>query len=197
MKNIIGAIIALITFTVIFSSCGGETYADKLKNEEKAINRFIDQNDIKILYEYPSDSVFAENEYYKDKTTGIYLNVINRGNNERPSKERRTTVYLRYDTVYNMLTNEIESSPNWQSETPMNFQYGVPTSYYNSDNYYAASYYLLSQGCVVPLDYNLGNNAQVKLIIPFENGATAQQSAYKPLYFSNLRYTFTLDSPVE
>lgn len=197
MKNFIGAIIALIGFAVVFSACGGETYADKLKKEEKAINRFIDQNNIKVLYQYPEDGVFAENEYFKDATTGIYIHVLDRGNDERPSKERKTDIYLRYDTIYNMLTNGVESNPNWNSDSPMNFRYGVSTTYYNSTNMYAASYYLLSQGCVIPLDYDLGNNAQVKLIIPFENGSTSQQSAYKPLYFSRLKYTFILDSTEE
>lgn len=197
MKNIVGVIVALMGFAIAFSACGGETYADKLKKEEKAINRFIDENDIKILYDYPENNVFAENEFYKDKTTGVYIHVIDPGNEERPSKERRTDIYLRYDTVYNLLTDGVESEPNWKNDSPMSFKYGVSTTYYNSTNIYAPSYYLLSQGCVVPLDHNLGNNAEVKLIIPFENGAAAQQSAYKPLYFSRLRYTFTLDSAQE
>lgn len=194
MKNFIGTIITLIGFAIVYTACGGDTYADKLKKEEKAINRFIDQNEIKVLSEYPSDSVFADNEYYKDKTTGIYFQVTDRGNHERPSKEKRTTVYLRYDSIYNMLTNGVESVPNWNAEVPMSFQYGVSSTYYNSTNAYSPSYYLLSQGCVVPLDYNLGNGAEVKLIVPFENGSTAQQSSYKPLYFSRLKYSFILDS---
>jgi len=197
MRKIIGVIAALISLTVIFSACGGETYADKLKKERKAINRFIDENDIKILHEFPSDKVFAENEYYKDPTTGVYIHVIDPGNDERPSKDRKTDVYLRYDTVYNLLNSTVESAPNWQSDSPMSFKYGLTTTYSNSTNVYSAAYYLLSQSCVLPLEHELGNHAEVKLIVPFENGATAQVSGYKPLYFSRLRYNFKLDVIVE
>ncbi|MDR2956437.1 MAG: DUF4827 domain-containing protein [Prevotella sp.] len=196
MKHSIYILIGLVTSALLLSSCGGETYTEKLKKEEKAINRFFDLNDIKLIYEYPKDGIFAENEFFKEPTTGVYFHVIDPGNDERPSKEKRTEIYLRYDTIYNLLTNEVESDPNWLNASPTTFRYGVASTYTSSD-YYTAAYYILSQGCVVPLDYGLGNKAEIKLLIPFENGATAQQSAYKPIYYSRLQYSFVIDKPQE
>lgn len=196
MRKLIGLIIACIALTTCFFACKSETYADKLKKERKAIEKFIDDNNIKVIHEYPNGGVFAENEFFKDETTGVYIQVINPGNEERPIKGK-TDIYLRYDSIYDLLTKKVEANPSWNNESPMTFRYGISNTYYNSSNIYSSSYYLLSQGCVVPLDYGLGNKAEVRLIVPFENGATAQQSAYKPLYFSRLRYTFTLDETKE
>lgn len=197
MKNFIAGIVALISFTVVFSACKGETYIEKLQNEEKAIGRFLDENKIKVLSEFPENAVFAENEYYLDKTTGVYIHVLDKGTDEKPSKQRRTEVFLRYDTVFNLQTGAIESHPNWKSEVPMSFKFGVTSTYYNSQSNGIPSYYLLSQACVVPLENNLGNKAAVKIIVPFQNGSTAQQSAYKTLLFSRLEYHFVLDSDKE
>lgn len=199
MKKIIGVIFAFMGFAILFSACGGETYADKLKKEKKAINRFIDDNGIRVLYEYPSDNVFAENEYYKDASTGIYFRVINPGNDDKPSKQRKTDVYLRYENIINMLTGDTLALNNQQG-IYMTFQYGVSSTYSVSSTssvYASQMYYFLSQACVIPLDYGLGNNAEVSLIVPFASGSTYQQSSYVPLYYQVLRYRFTNPIPEE
>lgn len=200
MKKIIGVIFALMGFAILFSACGGETYADKLKKETKAIDRFIDANGIKVLYEYPSNNVFAENEYFKDVNTGVYIRVINAGNDEKPSKARKTDVYLRYENIINLLSGDTLVDNN-QKSVYMTFKYGVPSTYTfptSSSIYYQNQMYgFLSQACVMPLDHGLGNNAEVSLIVPFASGSTYQQASYVPLYYQVLRYRFTNPVPNE
>ena len=44
-------------------SCNEETYAQELKAEQKIIDAFIERQGIHVLESWPTDSVFAENEY--------------------------------------------------------------------------------------------------------------------------------------
>lgn len=193
MKKIIGVIFALIGLVSVFSACGGDTYADKLEAQSKAIDRFIRDNNIEILYDYPAKHKFAANQFYKDPATGIYIQVIDSGNNEKPTTSPFTDIILRYDTIYNMLNNEVEAAPNWQTANPMSFTYGNANTYFNNVDMYDVSYYLLSQACVRPLEFGIGNKSAIKLIIPFDNGSAYQQSSYIPFYYSRIEYSFIVD----
>ncbi len=200
MRKIIGAIFAFISFAIIFSACGGETYADKLKKESKAINRFIDKNGIEVLKTYPDKHQFAENQYYEDPKTGIYIHVIDSGNSEKPSKSKKTNVYLRYVNIFDMLNDTDTLAKSNQQGVYMYFQYGLPNTYMSNSTatvYAQQMYYFLSQACVIPLDYGLGNNAEVSLIVPFANGSTYQQKYYIPMYYERLMYRFTNALPEE
>lgn len=193
MKKIIYIILAFIGLAVIVASCKSETYADKLKKETEAINRFIDAHDIDVIYTYPKDHKFAANQYFKDPT-GFYFRVINPGIlEEKPSKTNpKTDVNLRYFNIINLLKNDtLEYTNNYGYS--MDFTYGTPTTYSStsySTTYLMQKYMYLSQACVIPLDYGLGRNAEVSLIVPFEGGSTNQQSNYMPLYYGRLVYHF-------
>lgn len=188
MKKLIGVVISMIVLLAAFSACDGETYIDKLNDEKKAIDKFIKDNGIKVVHDFPEK--FEENVFFKDPTTGVYIHVLKFGDQDKPSRDKKTEVFMRYDSIYNLLDNKAEGgAPNWDYYTGISFKYGL-SSTYSSSSSTSSAYYFLSQGCVVPLDYDLGNNAEVKLIIPFESGSTYQFSLYKPLYYSRLKYTF-------
>jgi len=195
MKKVISAIFVLIGFAIVFAACSGDTYADKIKKEEKAIERFKTENNIEVLYKYPDKHKFAENQYYLEPNTGIYIHVIDSGNSDKPTKSPRTNVYLRYDTVYSILDNSVAGYPNFKG-LPMYFEYGTPSSYLNYDNS-SQMYYFLSQACTIPLELGLGRYAEVSLIVPFANGSYYQQSSYIPYYYSKMQYDFILDQPHE
>lgn len=184
MKKLIGVILSLAILSTFFLACDSETYTDKLNKERKAIEKFIKDNDIKVVDKFPDE--FEDNVFFRDPNTGVYIHVLKFGDEEKPSKDRRTDVYVRYDSIYDLIENKVVGYPNWKGNA-MYFKYGNTTTYTSS------SYTFLSQGCVLPLEYELGNNAEVKLIIPFESGSSAQTSSYKPLYYSRLKYTFVPD----
>lgn len=202
MRKIIGFIFAIIAFAIGFSACSTDTYADKLKKETEAINRFLSDNGISVINTYPEGGIFKSNEYFKDAGTGVYIHVINPGNADKPIKGK-TTVYLRYENVINLLTKDtLDHSNNTPGRDiyPMEFEYGKTSTY----TYPALSsptllqyqmYMFLSPSCVLPLDYGLGNNAEVSLIVPFLNGSTmqSQSTQYMPIYFQKLTYRFIVD----
>ncbi|MDR2948358.1 MAG: DUF4827 domain-containing protein [Prevotella sp.] len=202
MRKIIGVIFAFIGIAIIFSACGSETYADKLKKQDKVINRFIDTSGIKVINAYPESRVFKDKEYFKDPSTGVYIHVIDSGNKDKITKG--STVYMRfYDSKLlisypdSLITNDLQNITEFAY---MYMDYGNSSSYRRSSytsGYLSSEYYMymfLSPGCALPLDYNLGNNAEVSLIVPFDNGSYLQyNSTYEPVYFGRLKYTFRPD----
>jgi len=192
MKKLLGTICILIGLTIVFSACGGETYADKLKKEKKAIERFLAENNIEVLNVYPEDHNFGENQYYLDPATGVYMQVTDPGGEEKPTKDPRTTIYIKYGSIYNVLDNSELARSN-ASGVSIYFDYGDPTTYYSSDyTYNAQKYYFMSQALVIPLERGLGKYAEVKLLVPFASGTMYQQNSYEPFFYSKVQYNFTL-----
>lgn len=193
MRKLISVIITTAVLATCLLACKSETYTDKLNDEKKAIDKFIQDNKIDVVYEFPKDGVFKDNVFFKDRDTGVYIHVIDPGNDERPTKSPITEITMRHDTVYNLLNNEVAGNPNWEAYYGISFDFGNSATYTHTSSDGSQYYYFLSQGCVLPFEHNLGNGAEVKLIIPFESGSLFQQAGYKPLYYSRVKYTFILD----
>jgi len=199
MKKLFLFILVLLGSVIVFSACSKrDTYADKLKKEGKAINRFIVDHDIKELRVFPEDSIFAENEYYKDANTGVYFRVISWGTGDtirtpKPGEYAGTVVNLRVnnDNIFLVGNDTLIGNVGMPLEK-IEFTYGTESTYL-SNNSYALAYSLLSPGCALPLKYHLRNGGLVSLIIPFSSGSTYQQSYYEPLYLPQVRYTFYND----
>ena len=175
MRKIIIAVFISVVAVVAFSSCNkNRTYAQRLGDEKKAIERFIDLENIKILKEYPKDSVFSEKEFYFDTKSGIYYNVIDSGNG------RRITVgeefYVRFKGLKYLSSTDTSTYSNIQSLQPEILVYG------NSSSYGSVAW-------VAPLK-NVGDRAKVKLIVPFNMGLQPDQSGYKTAYYEELNYRF-------
>lgn len=199
MKKIIGVILAFIGIAIAHSSCSSDSYADRLEDEEKTVDRFISSEGMNIINEYPASRVFANKQYFRDPDTGIYIHVIDSGSKDKITKG--STVYMRfYETrmlhTYpdSLLTND---TPNLDEFAAMDVDYGNTSTYTvtsyslgNPKSHY--EYTFLSPGCVRPLDFNLGNGAEVSLLIPFASGNASyyqQYAGYEPIFFGRLRYT--------
>lgn len=203
MRKLVESIFMLMAIIIAFSACNsGETYADKLKNQDKAIDRWISKNNIVVLNKFPSDSIFAENEYYKDPETGIYIRVIDYGGEKANENQQ---VYLRYEDakwIKQGSSDSVSYTNNLpgMEQYPLDIKYGItetysiPLSYYTqylasssaiSIQYYKALY--LSEACVAPLKY-VGDGGSVSLLVPFNNGSAYQQYIYEPLYYGRLIY---------
>ncbi|MDR1092132.1 MAG: DUF4827 domain-containing protein [Prevotella sp.] len=195
MKKVISVISAFMGLAIIFAACSKDSYADKLEKEEKAIKQYIKEQGFIIRSDYPASRVFADKEYFKDTDTGIYIHVIDSGNKDKIKKGDK--VYMRfYDTRFFMSApDSIYSNdrPNNDEFAAMNFTYGNSGSYISSDYSSLGGYYMymfLSPGCARPLDFNLGDKAEVSILVPFANGSYDQQYyRYEPILFGRLKYT--------
>ena len=194
--------IIMIIFGVVLGSCGSKVKSFKqLKKEEQAaIDDLIAREGFKIIDKYPDSGVFRENEFVK-LDNGCYLNVIDSGNGNRADSSK-TVVLMRCSYVgitpqdtfsYSIFTNEHE---------PLEFVYGniiEAKSRVSSQNTYSNGFIFLSAGVESALDY-VGENAIVRMIIPFDNGQNTKYpygigSAYQdqiriPMYLDRVRFVF-------
>lgn len=189
MRKVLGLICFIIGLCVVFAACSSsETYADKLKNERKNISRFINEHNIVVLNQYPASGVFKENEYFRDPLTGVYINVIDSGNGNRASSSKRSEVNVRFWDAMTLPTADSDTiSNNVAGLQPISLTYGIVATY-SSSNTSSLDYYYLSTGITAPLQY-VGENARVRLIVPFATGSTYQLAAFKAMYYTQLQYT--------
>ena len=180
MKKITIALLISIIAIGVFSSCNkNKSYAQHLNEEKKSIERFINRNDIKVLREYPKDSVFKENEFYFDTSSGIYYNVTDSGNGRRIKGGEEFYVRfsgLKYIYLSNASTNDTLIYSNTGSLQPEVLVYG------NSSTYSTVAW-------VAPLK-NMGDRGKVKMIVPFKMGMSHDIQLYKTAYYEEVFYRF-------
>lgn len=182
--------ILMIFCAVVFVlSCDkNKSYTDMLKDERKAIERFIDEEGIEVLKNYPENGVFKENQFVK-LSSDIYLNVVDSGNGNRASAGtdillRASGKVLLHDTFSFNGFDPLDGPSGYYGVTwPLAFKYGA----YSTVNDYSG--YFFSVGLASGLEY-VGDSSIVKLIVPFKHGSSFQQTDGKPIYFDKVRYIF-------
>lgn len=157
---------------------------EKIRKEKKAIDAFIDRNDLVILNEYPKSGVFKEKEYFRT-SDGLYINVVDSGNGVRvvPNVDE---VLVRFESVIHIKEYIKDSStgvyyPNY-SIFPKEFIYGNTASYATDPDY------LTCNGWAVPLGF-VGEKAIVNLIVPSSMAGQNDSYNFNPLFYKNLQYT--------
>ena len=96
MKKTHYIIFCLLGLALVSASCNKRrTYAEILKDETRAIEKFILENKLIVLDEFPENLVFKSNEFYRDPATGVYFNIIEPGDTANKVKEGEE-VYVRF-----------------------------------------------------------------------------------------------------
>ena len=152
-----------------------------IREEKKAIERYILMQHIEVLNEYPKDSIFEENQYYKT-SEGLYMNVVDPGNTSRRI-QTYGEVLVRFDYLYyikSYVSGNTDSIVLNYAYLPISFRYGVS---YSTD-----LVGLACAGFAIPLTY-VGEGAVVNLIIPSELGNSNDNSSFAPVFYRNLKYT--------
>ena len=198
--------ILLLVAGILFTSCNNyRTYADMKKDQKKAIDKVIAEKGLEIIHTYPKNGVFKDNQFVL-LDNGVYLNVIDSGNGNRaiPGK---TTILMRcsVERIFKADTAKFNLFEN--GYRPIEFIYGNArfdirswASYYQGINQNSPiECYYLSVGVESVLRY-VGENAEVKLIVPFDatdemggdGGSTYQisNSYGAPLYYERVRFQF-------
>lgn len=175
MKKLIIAIFISVFAIGVFSSCNKtKSYAQQLNEEKKNIERFINQNDLIILREYPKDSVFKDNEFYFDTSSGIYYNVIDPGTKRRIKGGEE--FYIRFKGLKYLFSKDTVVYSNTGALQPEELVYG------NSSTYSSVAW-------VAPLK-NMGDRGKVKMIVPFKMGFSQDIQLYKTAYYEEVFYRF-------
>ncbi|MDR3269572.1 MAG: DUF4827 domain-containing protein [Tannerella sp.] len=189
-------LLMMIVSAVFVSSCGSNvpTYEELKRNEDRAIDRLIAKEGFEILNDYPVNGVFGEKQFV-ELDNGVLLNVVDSGNGNRPELGK-TTILMRCSGKFLFEEDSVNSFttfPNWHD--PIEFIYGlasVAISQHSQSIGSSNTWYYLSPGVESVLVY-VGENAIVKLIVPFEQGSSFQKyDSYNPspLYFDKIKFTF-------
>ena len=103
----------LAVFLIIFASCKDrKTYADYLKDESRAIERYISQHDISVLERFPTSGQFGDNEFYKDATTGVYYQIVNYGDTTQKVMQGEE-IYIRFKGLRYFMSNDTTEFNNF------------------------------------------------------------------------------------
>ncbi len=184
MRKTIIFIISVIVLTSINIACDQtKTAMELIREEKRAIERYLERRNITVLKNYPPNGVFGENEYYLTGD-GLYMHVVDSGNGVRvePMVDQ---VQVRFESFYYITsyvsgdTSSIKLDYSW---FPMEFIYG------QSGSYAKAPSGLPCDGWAIPLLY-VGEEAIVDLIIPSRIGNSTDKADFSAVFYKNLKYT--------
>ena len=185
MKKANYILLSILGLLILSTSCGKKkTYADLLKEEKKAIDKFISSNQLRILKKFPTDGKFDDKDFYLDPATGVYYNIISVGDTiNAPRIKKGDEFYPRYSGLrYFSTTNDTTEYNNLNGISYM------PMKYYGPVNRDSRTLYLNSNpGLAVPLEH-IGHLGRVKMIIPFTWGSKGDRGAYTPTYYNDIEY---------
>jgi len=195
-----------IAAAAVFTACSdSETYADQKKQERTAINSYIADKKIKVISEdefHAKDSTtdVSSNEYVLFDNTGIYMQIVNKGNGEKLKNGEIATVLCRFDE-YNLIDNPdtLQMTNNYGSYasipekmTVANYSGSFTAAFVTGSSvmYYLYQSTSVPSGWLTPLTYiNLGrltgpnSIAKVKLIVPHSQGHSGASSSVYPCFY--------------
>ncbi|MDR0333857.1 MAG: DUF4827 domain-containing protein [Dysgonamonadaceae bacterium] len=184
MKKISYIIFALIGLLMITASCNRQkTYAEYLRDESRAIDRFISQNNFVILREFPRDTVFGENEFFRDPATGVFYNIVSRGDIDNKIEIGRA-LFVRFRGLHYFMTNDTTLYSNDNSPMPIEMVFRGPVTMQNRALYESAI-----PAFVVPLQH-VGHRGRVRMIVPFNMGSAYDRQVFQASFYDEIDYRF-------
>lgn len=202
LRNIFASM--LVAFSLFATSCDDKDIKTlkELKDEQKeTIDRLISDNNIIVVdltnKEQKLPDPIDNNVYYKFKN-GLYLKVINKG--DEMAERSKTNSYLYLNGYVSHKENKKYSIFNSLSSgeyMPIKFQYISQFTSYGDIHYQLKTQVpsgvnlddLMCEGLAYPLTV-LGNNAKVSLIIPFELGPDFTYKTGSTLFVEEALYQF-------
>lgn len=208
----------LVAISTLLQSCNDdETYADKRKRENKQINAFLKSGaqvmsedvegeyllnvpgDIKVISEEQfcrNDSMTdaSKNEYVYFKRTGVYMQILSKGDGEKLANGETARVVCRY-TEFNIATDSIQTTNKINSaEMTPDVMFASNTSGTFTGTFISGIMYQSYKSSAVPpawlvpytyvnLGRNTANLAHVRLIVPGSQGQANASSNVYPCFY--------------
>ena len=194
MKKLAFVFFMLLAAGWAFQACDDtKTYAEMLEEEDDAIERFIRNNDIKVISQsefYTKDSMTDENEYVQ-LASGVYMNIVSKGVEDKTDTVKNNDEILVRFLEYNVLNEDTTLSNITEPRIVDSFRYTV-TSTSIAGTFlegYMLTYYgtAVPAGWLVPLAY-VRNMAHVRLIVPSKMGHNTAMQSVIPYYYDIQKY---------
>lgn len=186
-----GAMASLLAFAAAgVTSCSeSQSYSELLREEEKAVNVFLAQKEVRL--EVPSDSIsFEMGEdapfYRLDPDGYVYMQVISKGDDKNRVKSG-DVVYFRFNRLdLKTLAETGSATAEGNSDNIGVGIYDVSSTYFVYDNDYMKSSTTWGTGIQMPLKF-FGYGCEVNLVLRSYYGFSTDQSYCIP-YLVNVRY---------
>lgn len=204
MKKLNLIIMTLVAVMALAACNDSVTYADLKKKERNAINRYITSHKIQKITEaefekkgFVTDT--TKNEYVLFESTGVYMQIVRKGDGEKLKEGETATVLCRFKE-YNILEGDSAlqltniTQYSWQVDkmSVKNTSGTFKASFISGESLMYSKYstQAVPSGWLVPLTYiNLGRipkgeeTALVRLIVPHTQGQSdASKNVYPCLY---------------
>lgn len=210
MKKITYLFAAFVAAFAMTACDKNVSYADQVKTEKAAINKYIADSAVTVIDEdqfalqnYTTD--VSKNQFVLFKSTGIYMQIVNKGVGEKMKDGETATVLCRY-TERNLLTDSINASNRYAyygyfvDKMSVTDNSGSFTGFFDKSsssliNFYGLSTTAVPKSWLAPLGYiNLGRQtsadaeiAQVRIISPHDQGHTTATYNVTP-YLYDITY---------
>jgi len=187
----------------MFQACNNDkTYAEMKEEERDAIKRFIELEGIKVISEKEfeaQDSLtnVADNEFVLFSESGVYMQVVSRGNGELLA-DGRHEILARY------IEEEIldDGKTDTLSFNTMSNLYAHPDAFiltksgnnlsatftYGGAMYSAHNTTYVPSGWMIPFNYikvgrEISGRSKIRLIVPHSEGTSTASSQVMPCYY--------------
>ena len=203
MKKLIFAVLGLVAFSSVLTSCkeDEETYAEQKEREAKQVRAWLDSHNVDVIsiQEFLKDTVTdnpitgpdtTRNEYVLFEDNGVYMQIIRRGEGRQISAGETWYLNARYVESYvgsgdTLTMNLFQQDPDvfYVKRTgdtySGSFLSGIMTRAYGNS---VPNSWLMTMPFIKPALYN-GNSAKVRIIAPHNQGTqTAAGSVYPAFY---------------
>jgi len=203
MKKLIFAVLGLVAFSSVLTSCkeDEETYAEQKEREAKQVRAWLDSHNVDVIsiQEFLKDTITdnpitgpdtTRNEYVLFEDNGVYMQIIRRGEGRQISAGETWYLNARYVESYvgsgdTLTMNLFQQDPDvfYVKRTgdtySGSFLSGIMTRAYGNS---VPNSWLMTMPFIKPALYN-GNSAKVRIIAPHNQGTqTAAGSVYPAFY---------------
>ena len=203
MKKFRILLMMVLGLGLAFQSCNdGKTYAEMKDEEREAIKRFIELNEIKVIDEdqfaaQDSTTNVAANEYVLFEESGVYMQVVQRGNGELLENGRHE-ILARYveerivldGSVDTLSLNTIANLYAHPDEFILTKQDNSLSASFSTNGamYAAQSSAYVPTGWLLPLNYlkvgrEISGRSKIKLILPHSQGTATASGQVFPCYY--------------
>lgn len=195
MRKLVYFLLLALVSTAFWACNNEETYADKVKRQRSAIQKYVADSAVKVISEaefaakgYTTD--VSKNEFVLFESSGVYMQIVRQGTGKKLGDGENATLLCRY-IERNLLADSITATNmlwaafgQWDDQISVTNHSGTFTGYfvtghstlmtiYNSTSTSVPSAWLL------PLSYiKLGRQnsneelARVRLIVPHDMGTS-------------------------
>ena len=203
MKKIGILLLAMFGLGFAFQACDNhKTYAEMKEEEREAIQRFIELNNIKVIdedqfAEQDSTTNVTANEYVLFEESGVYMQVVERGNGEL-LEDGRHEILVRYveeqivedGTADTLSLNTISNLYAYPDEFILTKEKNSMSASFSTSGAMSGAHSsaYVPSGWLLPLNYlkvgrEISGRSKIKLILPHSQGTATASSQVFPCYY--------------